>query len=410
MIEYALLFGLGFLSAALLAMLITPAVHRRVVRYTENRIKATMPISPAEVRAQKDMARAVYAAENARIKQDLISERDKTLALKLRHEHLANETSRALSESQELHIQINDMNVEAADLRSKLRREDAAIGQLKTALDSSEDRIASRERRIDELQRNLNKLAADMDDMRIDLATSETEVENFRFRVNALRDERDTLRGDLKLTTTRAKDAEHHLSSEQHRLLRLEEKLARELADRADHETALERRVQEIGRLKEKLKTAQAETREATKALRAAGITKPIAFIKLNTKKTVMATTDVDSDDISASETDRAHEVTPMSDQEIAQLQEELRNRSTALSERLMTLKDGTQDEALREEMATISAKMVALTAAVEGPASPIHAILAPKPIGRTRRNRISLAERAQQIIPRPDDVAPDAR
>jgi chromosome segregation ATPase len=404
------LFGLGFLSAALLAMLITPAVHRRVVRYTENRIKATMPISPAEVRAQKDMARAVYAAENARTKQDLISERDKTLALKLRHEHLANETSRALSESQELHIQINDMNVEAADLRSKLRREDAAIGQLKAALDSSEDRIASRERRIDELQRNLNKLAADMDDMRIDLATSETEVENFRFRVNALRDERDTLRGDLKLTTTRAKDAEHHLSSEQHRLLRLEEKLARELADRADHETALERRVQEIGRLKEKLKTAQAETREATKALRAAGITKPIAFIRLNTKKTVMATTDVDSDGISASETDRAHEVTPMSDQEIAQLQEELRNRSTALSERLMTLKDGTQDEVLREEMATISAKMVALTAAVEGPASPIHAILAPKPIGRTRRNRISLAERAQQIMPRPDDVAPDAR
>ena len=62
MIEYALLFGLGFLTAAFLVFLVSPAVHRRIVWYTENRLKATMPLSPQEVRAQKDMARALYAA------------------------------------------------------------------------------------------------------------------------------------------------------------------------------------------------------------------------------------------------------------------------------------------------------------------------------------------------------------
>ena len=40
-IEYALIFGLGFMAAALLVMLVAPAVHQRIVAYTENRLKAT---------------------------------------------------------------------------------------------------------------------------------------------------------------------------------------------------------------------------------------------------------------------------------------------------------------------------------------------------------------------------------
>ena len=80
-IEYALLFGLGFLAAAMIVMLIAPAIHRRVVLYTENRLKATMPLSPQEIRAQKDMVRALYAAENAKTTQELLRERELTVSL-----------------------------------------------------------------------------------------------------------------------------------------------------------------------------------------------------------------------------------------------------------------------------------------------------------------------------------------
>ena len=55
MIEYALLFALGFLAATLAGLLIAPAVQKRVVKFTEKRMLATMPLSPQEVRAQKDM-------------------------------------------------------------------------------------------------------------------------------------------------------------------------------------------------------------------------------------------------------------------------------------------------------------------------------------------------------------------
>ena len=75
MIEYALLFGLGFLTALLAGLLLAPAIHRRIVKFTEDRIIATMPVSPGELRAQKDMVRAEMAAQVARTAHDLKQER-----------------------------------------------------------------------------------------------------------------------------------------------------------------------------------------------------------------------------------------------------------------------------------------------------------------------------------------------
>ena len=273
MIEFALLFGLGFLSAALLAMLVAPAIHGRIVRYTENRIKATLPISPQEVRAQRDMARAVYAAENARTQQELVHEREKAISLQLRNDTLSEEVKRLQGEAIELRIQIENLDVEAAEARSRLRQEDSYIQQLKAAMEAAEEKIAARDLEIENLQQRQLLQIAEADNFRIDLSTRDTEVENLKFRITALRDERDTLRNDLKARAARARDAENRLGQEEHRVQRLEEKLAREIADRADKENALERRLAEISRLREKLKAANAEARGASRALRDAALT-----------------------------------------------------------------------------------------------------------------------------------------
>jgi hypothetical protein len=49
-IQFALLFGLGFLTAIFLVFLVAPAIHRRIVWFTEKRLRATMPLSAREVR------------------------------------------------------------------------------------------------------------------------------------------------------------------------------------------------------------------------------------------------------------------------------------------------------------------------------------------------------------------------
>jgi hypothetical protein len=60
-IEMVMLAGLGFLTAALLTVFLSPLYRRRVARLTTDAIKRSMPLTEAEIRADKDRLRAEYA-------------------------------------------------------------------------------------------------------------------------------------------------------------------------------------------------------------------------------------------------------------------------------------------------------------------------------------------------------------
>lgn len=382
MIEYALLFGLGFLAAALIVMLVAPAIHKRIVLYTENRLKATMPLSPQEIRAQKDMVRAVYAAENARTAQELLREREASIALRLANDTLSREASHLVADNQDLRAQIHDMSVEAADFRSKLRRAKVEADNLKEALRRTEESAAAKDLEITTLGRRIERIMADVDNLKIERTTRETEIENLKMRVQALRDEREELRRETKLLTKRAKDAEIRLAQEEHKLLRLDDRLAREMADNVDKDALLERRAKEIARLKQGVKSANSQVRAAMKSLRAANLPVPdfkeIAIVEDEPAATAAAVGAVTG---------------------TADLEDELRHRHTALTERLLKAKTATNDKALREEIADIAAKMIVLAAAREGEKSPIPDLLRAKSAKGPGKG-LTLAERVLAIDP----------
>ena len=60
-IQSIMLVALGFLTAALLALMIAPAFWSRAVRLTTRRIKQNLPLTEAEIKADKDRLRAEYA-------------------------------------------------------------------------------------------------------------------------------------------------------------------------------------------------------------------------------------------------------------------------------------------------------------------------------------------------------------
>ncbi len=60
-IEMVMLVGLGFLMAALLTVFLSPFYKGRVARLTTDAIKRSMPLTEAEIRADKDQLRAEYA-------------------------------------------------------------------------------------------------------------------------------------------------------------------------------------------------------------------------------------------------------------------------------------------------------------------------------------------------------------
>jgi chromosome segregation ATPase len=338
-IEYSLLFGMGFMAAALLAMLLAPAIHRRVVLYTENRLKATMPLSPQEIRAQKDMVRALYAAENAKTQHELTREREKAIALKLQNETLSGEAGRLVAENQDLQTQINEMSTEAADLRSGLRRADLDLATVRETLKRVEVATAAKDVELEDRAHRIGRLISDIDHMRIEAMSRDTEIDTLKTRIQFMRDEREDLRRENKLLVKRAKDAEIRLTQEEHKVLRLEDSLARDAAGRADVGSALERRQRELVELKAKLKVATTQLRNAHRSLKQAGLPLPEM-----------------TDDTMPEESTPASSISP------DLLENDIRHSQTALTERLLKATSSADDDVLREELGDIAAKMILLT------------------------------------------------
>lgn len=410
MIEYALLFGLGFLTAILAGLLLAPAIHRRIVKFTEDRILATMPVSPQELRAQKDMVRAEMATQVARTAHDLKLERGKAATLSIQNDKLIEQAGRLSGENFDLQATADALTVEAGELRASLREEELNVVRLREQLSAAAVREREKEGRITQLLLRAQQLTVDIDNLKIDIATRDTEAESFRARINALRDERETLRNDLKLTTQRAKDAELRLAREENKAIRLEDRLNAEISGSIDKDTIIERRISEITRLKERIKAANAEAREAVRGSKATTTRLPPATrvknLPAEERRALIGAKPPRAELIEPEVLPLLPEPAPaaaqptrlIDEKRAAELSDEARSQANAVSERLLNLKDQEHDEALRNEIADIAAKMVAVVAQKEGMSSSLREMLAGKPQNNVP-GRTSLANRAAQLM-----------
>lgn len=409
MIEYALLFGLGFLTAILAGLLLAPAIHRRIVKFTEDRILATMPVSPQELRAQKDMVRAEMAAQVARTAHDLKQERGKAATLSIQNDKLIEQAGRLQGENFDLRTAADALTVEAGELRASLREEEMKVVSLREQLSQAAMREREKEGRITQLLHRVQQLTVDIDNLKIDIATRGTEAESFRARINALRDERETLRNDLKLATQRAKDAELRLAREENKTTRLEDRLNAEISGSVDKDTIIERRISEINRLKERLKTANAEAREAARGTKASTTRLPpparVKSLPVETRRALVdATPRAEMNDaeirplLPEPEPAAAAPTRLIDEKRAAELSEDARSQVNALSERLLNLKDEEHDDALRNEIADVAAKMVAVVAQKEGLSTPLRHMISGKPQNSVP-GRTSLANRAARLM-----------
>lgn len=393
MIEFAILFGLGFLSAALVAALIAPAIHRRIVAYTEKRLRATMPISPQEVRAQKDMARALYAAENARTRQELENERAKSVQISVRSNSLADDASKILTENRELRQHLEEMSVETGDLRSRLRKQEDAAEKLKSTLRHAEESNQLKTAELADLMKRASRITSELDELKINLSARELEVEQARQRNDSWRKEKDTITRDLNSSTDKSRDMANQITRDSRKIHRLEEQLAQEAARNADNENLIERRNQEIARLKERLATSSPQSGEMVIRLPNPAVANKSAASTLPEVPLVGAKPPII--DIASS---AATSATAADKADLNSEIEEIRNQGTALTERLINIKNTNNDEAIRQEIAIIAARMIALTARLEGDNSPIPEILA-RDTANPDAKRQSLAQRANELL-----------
>src|SRR5574338_1109682 len=124
MIEAIMYFGIGFLSAALIAISITPLIHNRAVRLTRRRLENAMPQSMAEIMADKDLQRADFAVSTRRleIRMEKLSERNATQLAEIGvKEDVIN---RLKIDRQARQVEMLLLQAEVGSLREQLRASD----------------------------------------------------------------------------------------------------------------------------------------------------------------------------------------------------------------------------------------------------------------------------------------------
>lgn len=376
MVQSILFFALGFLCAGFLALLVAPAIWRRAVALTRKRVEASVPRTLEEIQADKDSVRAEFAMTTRRLEMSVKTLREQT------NEQLV-EISRGREALKGLAVERKDKKQALSELGEKnelLLHREQQIQQLTDKLVQAERMMEKRALELEKLEHMYDDASFSSSNRQIELVARESELEKFANDISVLRGQRKEADKRHQEVVAEGKATRDALKAEKKRTADLEKKLERLLATLADREDKLDRREKELARLRERLKG------EAAGGAVAAGL--------------------VGAPDNAPAGNDDVDKV-------LAKLEgdrERLEARLTTLARenrRLKTELGGSETtrngddrrsagDALREQMNTLAAEVVSLTAKLEGPDSPIaKALAAPQ---EARSGTTSLADRVRAL------------
>jgi len=133
MIEAIMYFGIGFLLAALLGLVVIPFVHGRAVRLTMRRLEAATPLSMVEVLADKDQLRAAFAMSTRRLEISVEQLKERTASQLSELSRKTDEINRLKAELGEKSTTIVALEAHDKALRDKLRASEGKFSLRTTA-------------------------------------------------------------------------------------------------------------------------------------------------------------------------------------------------------------------------------------------------------------------------------------
>ncbi len=254
MIQSALYFAFGFLSAVLLALLLAPPIWRRATLLTRKRVEAETPLTLNEIQAQRDGLRAEHA----------LAERKLELALESAREKGARQLAELSEKGRLAHNLASDLamrDVTVSDLRVALANREQELEKAATIIVGHERSIDQRSAELELLHRRLSSVAMNADSLQIEVAAQSTRIENLADELRESRqDKRDSDERKRKAETD-LKAVQHALEQEAKRSAELEKRSNALLRQLSDSEAKLSRREKEIERINERLRKVLADGR-----------------------------------------------------------------------------------------------------------------------------------------------------
>ena len=231
MIEPIMYLAIGFLVSMLFGLMIVPLVHNRAVRLTTRRLEAATPLSMAEIQADKDQLRAEFAMSARRLEMNVDQLKNKTTSqlAELGKKIRCDQPHEARARRKERH-----------DLFAGGAREGGArnsCGRPKRNSPPRPKSLRDAEQALKDKQLELAKINAELSDRSMTADTRQVELVAVRTQIDALRG--------------RVGDAEKEFAATQARLDQERsdsEKATRELGEARSRVENLSQRVTDLDR------------------------------------------------------------------------------------------------------------------------------------------------------------------
>lgn len=408
MFQSALIFALGFLAAALLALMVAPAIWRRAVYLTRKRIEAALPLTVNELNAEKDALRAEHAMAMRRMELRLKDTREhgtseKVLVeeqsgrIKALESSLADAMARSAAREREtaeltekLHERVTELSELSVLLESARTELDIRTSELKAATRLREDRAAQ-----------LREVSSQLQTTRDDLGERETQMETLYETIAELKASGKNLKREVQDSNTDGQAVGDMLASESRRVAKAEAKLELSNAKVAALEEKLKKREADIKELRERSGTDDAELVKlqgrvdmAEKAKAELG--EEIERMSSRIEEMTAAFEGRDpSETIEELEAKLAKQVAAAN---ALELERDSMKVELAVANLGASSGSGEGDAILREKLNDLAAEVVAMAARLEGPDSRIHVLLDQEKPSASSGDIVSLAERIKAL------------
>jgi chromosome segregation ATPase len=387
MIEPIMYFGIGFLFAALIGLVVVPLVHGRAVRLTMRRLEAAAPLSMAEIQADKDQLRAEFAMSTRRLEMSVEQLKTRSTSQLAELGKKGDAINRLKVELGEKTATIFALEARDKSLRDQLRATEEEVVVKTTAMYDAQRALSDKQAELAKVMGELDERSTLADSQKIEIIALKTQVDALKERLDgaghelkAVEDRRDAERVELKAATQELSQERGRVENLARRVSHLEQQLVAQtkeaeiLGSRAQD---LEARLGEQSRLLNQSEFELKHLRQEVESARKAESDLRTAIIEIEGRSN-SAAQNLKTENVQL-KTAIAH-IKEERDRFARDLGAMKRETEEAwASERV-------ENALLRERINDVAAEVARLASALEGPNSPIDALLA----AETSREQVS--------------------
>ena len=381
MVEPIMYLAIGFLVAMLLGLMIVPLVHNRAVRLTTRRMEAATPLSMAEIQADKDQLRAEFAMSARRLEMSVDQLKHKTTSQLAELGKKSDAINRMKLELGEKNATIFSLEAREKAMKEQLRATEEEFAARTEALRQAEKALSDKQNELAKINHELSDRSMMAESRKVELLTVHAQIDALKGRVDDAEKEFAATQARLEQERGQSETATRELTEARSRVENLSQRvtdLDRQLIVQVKEAELLGNRVNDLearlatqgkvlaerdyenNQLRQAKETAERTARELREEINLTNSGSWPALEKLKSEKAA------------------AEEQLRIARDERAKLQREInaiqqQAESSWATERM-------ENALLRERINDIAAEVAKLAMQLEGPNSPIEALLEAEP------------------------------